>query len=162
MFLQIEIFLTRNIFETSKTSERNLKMETRPHFCNHYSINSSRSGFKYVKWISWNLTVRVVRRWKEIFENLFSQVLMSSRQLQNRSLNVEVGPQRGCEMYKNKNARDDAFKLFSFFFLFLMTKDANLRRLCRCLCGVINLKAPNWFITTLRELINYKKLLIAW
>ena len=47
---------------------------------------------------------------------------------------------------------------FLLFFV-SMIKYANLRCSCRRLFGVI--EAPNWFITTLRELINPKKLLIG-
>ena len=65
------------------------------------------------------------------------------------------------EMYKIKNARvrrANSDLLFFCCFFFPMIKYANLRRSCRRLFGVI--EAPNWFITTLRELINSKKLLI--
>ena len=64
-------------------------------------------------------------------------------------------------MYKIRNARANCDLLFFVFvFFFFMIKYANLRRSCRRLVWVIN--APNWFITTLRELMHYEKLLIGW
>ena len=67
-------------------------------------------------------------------------------------------------MCKIKNARvrranSDLLFFCCCCFFFSMIKYANLRRSCRLFFGVI--EAPNWFITTLRELINSKKLLIG-